>query len=519
MQPVPPPPAAYTPPVHHHGEPLGTHVGPVRAWVARMPLSTRLVSLVMAILLLGLGAASLLTTTLLKTYLINQVDRDLSTTYSTIAGQILNDRGQGNDLLPSDYYLALRELDGTVTPWVQSDTAINRGVPDLSKYLVNLADTAARPPSDPFTTDAVITETKWRVLVRDVSTTEGALVGEIFVALPLTDSLAIVAQIQRVLFLSGLAITLCGGIAGAVAVRQSLRPLANIERTAAAIAKGDLTRRVPPAPPTTEVGNLAQSLNTMLSQIEQGFADREASEMRMRRFVSDASHELRTPLAAIRGYGELYRMGALPDKDALDDTMRRIENSATRMGNLVEDLLHLARLDEGRNLRFEPVDLAVLAVDSASDLHALDPSRKVRVLGLDGKSAVASTTALADEDRLRQVLANLIGNVARHTDQGTPVEILVGSNDSGTSAVLEVIDHGRGILPEHREKIFERFYRVDSSRNRASGGSGLGLAIVSAILAAHGGSATILDTEGGGVTVRIELPTPPVGSGPQDPAI
>lgn len=463
-------------------------------------------SLVMAILLLGLGAASLLTTTLLKTYLINQVDRDLSTTYSTIAGQILNDRGQGNDLLPSDYYLALRELDGTVTPWVQSDTAINRGVPDLSKYLVNLAGTTTQAPSDPFTTDAVITETKWRVLVREVSTTEGTLVGEIFVALPLTDSLAVVAQIQRVLFLSGLAITLCGGITGAIAVRQSLRPLANIERTAAAIAQGDLTRRVTPSPPSTEVGSLAQSLNIMLSQIEQGFAAREASETRMRRFVSDASHELRTPLAAIRGYGELYRMGAIPDAESLDDTMRRIENSATRMGKLVEDLLHLARLDEGRSLRIEPVNLAIMAVDSASDLHALDPSRTVRVLGLDGVSAVAATTAAADEDRMRQVLANLIGNVARHTEQGTPVEILVGTDPARNTAVLEVVDHGRGILPEHREKIFERFYRIDSSRNRASGGSGLGLAIVSAILAAHGGTATILDTPGGGVTVRIELP-------------
>lgn len=509
-EPVPQPPNE---PLEYHADHVdfeGEHVGGIKAWVARLSLSSKLVSLVMVVLLVGLGTASILTTTLLKSYLIKQVDRDLSTTYSTIAGQIINDSSQESDLLPSDYYLALRQTNGAVRAWVQSDTSAERGIPDLSQFLSSVDGQFTQAPPDAFTTDAVVTETQWRVLVREVSTTDGQVVGEVFVALPLTDSLAIVAQIQRVLILSGLFITVLGGIVGSYAVGQSLRPLANIERTAAAIAQGDLTRRVPQAPPTTEVGSLARSLNTMLTQIEQGFTDRETSELRMRRFVSDASHELRTPLATIRGYGELYRMGALQAPEALDDTMRRIEDSATRMGSLVEDLLHLARLDEGRKLRIEHVDLAVLAVDAASDLHALDPSRPVKVLGLAPGTTAAATPVMADEDRLRQVMANLIGNIARHTEPGTPVEILVGANGDpdadSAAAILEIRDHGPGITAEHREKIFERFYRVDSSRNRVSGGSGLGLAIVSAILESHGGHAAVLDTPGGGLSVRIALP-------------
>ena len=492
----------------------GAHMGPVRAWYARLPLSTRLVSLVMIVLMVGLGTAAILTTTLLRSYLIAQVDRDLSTTYSSIATQLINDQSQTSNLLPSDYYLAYRQLNGLVTPWIQKETAQERGIPDLSIYLSGPLHQVAQPPDTPFTVKAVVTDTQWRVIAREVANLDGQRVGEVFVALPLTHSLAVIDQIQRVLFLSALFITVCAGAVGTFAVRQSLRPLAAIERTAAAIAQGDLTRRVPSAPVTTEVGSLARSLNTMLAQIEQAFADREASEVRMRQFVSDASHELRTPLATIRGYGELYRMGALRAPDEMDDTMRRIEDSATRMGALVEDLLHLARLDEGRKLRIEPVDVKILAVDAASDLNALDPTRRIKVVGLTTDHPQQQPVlALGDEDRLHQVMSNLIGNIARHTPSGTPVEIAIGTAaDPATGAprvVLEVRDHGEGISPEHRDKIFERFYRIDSSRNRASGGSGLGLAIVAAILAAHGGTARMSDTAGGGLTVRLELPAAP----------
>jgi two-component system OmpR family sensor kinase len=212
-------------------------------------------------------------------------------------------------------------------------------------------------------------------------------------------------------------------------------------------------------------------------------------------------------------------MGALDTPDKVDDTMGRIEDSATRMGTLVNDLLALARLDEGRPLRHEPVDLVPLARDSAQDLHALDPTRDVRLVGLGvGATAPGELRVVGDEDRLRQVLANLVGNVARHTPAGTPVEIALGAvrpatppddgqgGSSGTVAVLEVRDHGPGVPSEQRGRLFERFYRADSSRNRASGGSGLGLAIVAAIAGAHRGRVSVHETTGGGLTVRVDLP-------------
>jgi two-component system OmpR family sensor kinase len=306
---------------------------------------------------------------------------------------------------------------------------------------------------------------------------------------------------------------------------------------------------VPEAPTSTEVGRLGAALNGMLSQIETAFDARTASEERMRRFVADASHELRTPLAAIRGYGELYRMGALTETEQVDDTMRRIEQSATRMGGLVEDLLALARLDAGRQDRSEPVDLAVLATDAAHDLRALDPTRAVQVGPLPGSAsgldpeedgeedggeldgAVVDggegrdvhhverpTVVHGDEARLRQVVANLIGNVVRHTPAGSPVEIGVGRR--GDRVVLEVRDHGPGIAPEHAARVFERFYRVDPSRTRdgsgTGGGAGLGMAIVAAIVEAHGGEVALVTTEGGGATVRVTLPTG--GTAPADGA-
>jgi two-component system OmpR family sensor kinase len=232
----------------------------------------------------------------------------------------------------------------------------------------------------------------------------------------------------------------------------------------------------------------------------------------MRRFVSDASHELRTPLATIRGYGELYRMGALTTSDQVDDTMRRIEDSASRMGTLVNDLLALARLDEGRPVRKEPVDLTALARDATRDLEALDPSRTVSLVSLtppgphDTSPTVPDVVVTGDEDRLRQVLANLVGNVVRHTPAGTPAQLAVGLTDDGARGVVEVRDHGPGVSTEQAQHVFERFYRADSSRNRASGGSGLGLAIVAAIVGAHDGHVAVRDTPGGGLTVRREVP-------------
>ena len=267
-----------------------------------------------------------------------------------------------------------------------------------------------------------------------------------------------------------------------------------------------MTQRVDNEPPTTEVGSLSQSLNKMLTYLEESFTARKASEKKMHQFVSDASHELRTPLAAIRGYGELYRMGGVPP-EGVPDVMGRIESEASRMSELVEDLLKLARLDEGRKLKFEDVDLTELVQLAASDLGALDRKRKVEIVDLEGNPAREPVFAHVDRNQIMQVLANLVGNAVRYTPPGSPVEFAVGTRSSMT--LLEVRDHGPGIAKDERAQVFKRFYRSDTSRTRNTGGSGLGLAIVSAIAKAHNGSAELRTTEGGGLTVRLYLPTVP----------
>jgi two-component system OmpR family sensor kinase len=484
-----------------------------------VPLRARLVAITVLLLAAGLGLASVVTTTVVSSHLVRQVDQQLERSAGWVARATLNDRTGASSQLPSDYYVLVRPNDGPEIPLRWPATANLYGVPAIPAMSDPEVEASL---GEPFTvsSEGGTDPAQWRVVPFFYgSELTSQRDGTAFVALPLTGIHETVKVLGRALALSALGIALVGGAVAYLAVHRALRPLREIEETAADIAAGDLSRRVRPAPPTTEVGSLAASLNAMLSQIEEAFAVQEASEERMRRFVSDASHELRTPLATIRGYGELYRMGALDTPDKVDDTMGRIEDSATRMGTLVNDLLALARLDEGRPLRHEPVDLVSLARDSAQDLHALDPTRDVRLVGLGaGAQAPGALRVVGDEDRLRQVLANLVGNVARHTPAGTPVEIALGAvrpatppddahgGSSGTVAVLEVRDHGPGVPSEQRSRVFERFYRADSSRNRASGGSGLGLAIVAAIAGAHRGRVSVHETTGGGLTVRVDLP-------------
>ena len=303
--------------------------------------------------------------------------------------------------------------------------------------------------------------------------------------------------------LIGLGVLTASGLIGWVAVRRSFGPLSRIEDTAAAIAAGDLARRMPEKPTAAEVASLSRSLNAMLGQIEQSFAVREASEERMREFVADASHELRTPLATVRGYAELYRQGAVRRPEDVHSAFGRIEAEARRMGSLVEDLLVLARLDEKRKLARDDVDLAVLAGDAQQDARALAPDRHVRLLGLGGP--LGPVVVVGDEPQLRQVVTNLVANALNHTPAGTPVELAVGHTSTGR-AVIEVRDHGPGIDPVLARKVFERFYRTDPSRSRSQGGSGLGLAIVAAIVESHGGSVRVEQTPGGGATFVVELP-------------
>ncbi|MFN2628697.1 MAG: sensor histidine kinase, partial [Gaiellaceae bacterium] len=280
-------------------------------------------------------------------------------------------------------------------------------------------------------------------------------------------------------------------------VRLGLRPLGAIGRTADAIAAGDLSRRVERAEERTEVGRLGLALNSMLGQIEAAFQARAASEARLRRFVADASHELRTPLAGIRAYAELFGRGANQRPDDLARSMRGIERESERMGVLVEDLLLLARLDEGRPLEREPVRLSEVVTEAVETARAVEPARPIEL-------TVEPVVVLGDRDRLRQILDNLLSNVRSHTPAGTPAHVSLGTSNG--TAVLEVRDEGPGLSAEDELRVFERFYRADASRSRELGGVGLGLSIVAAVTEAHDGSVTAGATPGEGTTFRITLP-------------
>ncbi|TDD81763.1 HAMP domain-containing histidine kinase [Actinomadura rubrisoli] len=281
-------------------------------------------------------------------------------------------------------------------------------------------------------------------------------------------------------------------------VRRATRPLEEIAGTAAAIGEGDLARRVRVQGPRTEVGRLASALNGMLAQIESAFREREASEDRLRQFIADASHELRTPVATVRGYAELFRRGAADRPDDLAKAMRRIESEAERMGRLVDEMLLLARLDQGRPLEREPVDLAALAADAVADAAAVEPGRPLTL------EAPGPVVVRGDAERLRQVLANLLANVLRHTPPGTAATVRVG--EVGGEALLEVADEGPGLPEDGRARVFERFYRADASRSRDRGGAGLGLSIVAAVAEAHGGRALAAGAPGGGAAFTVALP-------------
>ncbi|MFI9487071.1 sensor histidine kinase [Promicromonospora sp. NPDC052451] len=477
----------------------------LRDRLAGIPLRARLVAIISLLLAAGLGIAGIATTTVVSNFLVGQVDDELEVAAANLPSTLDSLQPGSQQSLPSDYYV--RIVGEQSEPKALGYSAIVRfGEPELPDVTY---DEAVASNGKPFTTSGTSKRAgteSWRAVTVPAQYQTGERL-VVYVALPLDGTNDTVSFLTRTLIMSGLGIVLLGGLTAWMLVERSLRSLRSVEHTAAQIAAGDLTLRVPEAPAGTEMGSLAASLNAMLTQIERAFAAQEASEVRMRQFVSDASHELRTPVATIRGYGELYRMGALDSTDKVDDTMSRIEDAARRMGALVNDLLVLARLDEGRPVAREDVDLVALARDSAQDLHALDPTREVTVVPLDPAGEVPEKLVVeGDPDRLRQVVTNLIGNVSRHTPAGTPAEIALGTSADDGVAVLEVRDHGPGLTEEQGRRIFERFYRADSSRTRESGGSGLGMAIVAAIVGTHDGHVEVSDTAGGGLTVRVTLP-------------
>jgi two-component system OmpR family sensor kinase len=319
--------------------------------------------------------------------------------------------------------------------------------------------------------------------------------GTTVVAVPLRD---VDQTLDRLLLVEALVIAAVLAALAAMAygvVRLGLRPLDRIALTAGKIAGGDLSHRVEPDTDRTEVGRLGMALNKMLERLEDAFSRREASEERLRQFLADASHELRTPLSSIRGYAELYRMGAMDDTDT---AMKRIEEEATRMGILVEDLLALARLDEIRDPRREPVALDALAHDAVGDAQVTAPDRAITL------DAPAVPTVLGDPDQLRQVLANLLRNALVHTPRGTPIEVTVRDRDDGVELVVR--DHGHGLPPGDPARLFERFWRAEGGRERGRAGAGLGLAIVGAIVEDHNGTVTAANAPDGGAIFTVRLP-------------
>jgi two-component system, OmpR family, sensor kinase len=474
----------------------------------RAALSLRVV-LVAATLLLaacGLTASGIAVTSILRHSQIKRVDQMLEEASrrswaQAPLGTSPVRRGPTPEGPPSNYYLRVISPDGHT--W----TVVNdrNGEPALP------ANNDVGP--EPTTVESVDKSgVQWRAV-----TAHGPHGRVVTVAYDLSDVQQTVRSLAWLQLGIGAAVLLVLGVAGYWAVHRSLRPLTEVEQTAAAIAAGQLDRRVPERDPRTEVGRLSSALNGMLAQIQRALASSESSaetartsEERMRRFITDASHELRTPLTTIRGFAELYRQGAARDMEML---MSRIESESRRMGLLVDDLLLLARLDAQRPLEQNRVDLLALATDAVHDAQAVAPQRKITMEVFDGPG---TPEVLGDEPRLRQVLGNLVINALQHTPETADITVRVGTE--GDDAILEVVDQGPGMSQEDALRIFERFYRTDSSRARISGGTGLGLSIVDSLVLAHGGRVTVTTAPGQGCRFYVSLPriadTPArVGSG------
>jgi two-component system OmpR family sensor kinase len=563
-------------------------------------LRTKITGVTVLMLTFGLVVSGVGTMIVLRTYLLQQVDSQLevaSRDPSPFLGPDASpDSFRIEDITsaPSDYFVGLLDASGNLIVSNWGDRSEGE-MPDAQVSL----DTSNLLEGKVFNVESLDGRIQWHAVATTVYLFGGdGSLGNVVIAKSLAETEKTTATYLSIFLAFGVGVVILGAMLTRLLVTSTFGPLREVERTAAAIADGgDFSRRMSDATPNTEVGRLNRSLNTMLSRIDSAFADRARTIDQMRRFVGDASHELRTPLVSVRGYAELYRMGALQTPDDVAQAMDRIEKEAIRMGTLVEDLLELARLDETRPLQLAPVDLVPLTLDAAMDARAASPGRVVSVITPQGASAPpfpgalegtgttdddgdpggsgptdapgdspASSTAtrpiafanatlarlrrrprsapaqgtgavelpavepaaqpavvetrpvvLAEENKIRQVLTNLIGNALRFTDADSPIELSVQVDDERKVAMVDVIDHGEGIPPQIREKIFQRFWRADSSRTRETGGSGLGLAIVSSIIAAHHGTVEALETPGGGATFRVTLPLIPTGATPTPP--
>ena len=500
--------------------------GRLAARLQATPLRSRLVGLLLMLVAAALLLAGAATVAALRGYLFNQVDRNLADMVRpwTVADPRPLPDGSfgpprpgpvGRDVM----YVRVSDATGSTHELsAQSETVTDPPVlPDLT-----VAEATARA-GEGYVVDSESGDTRWRVVTAPLDNGSGSVT----VA---QDIGGIDATVNRLILIElaiGALVLLVLGVTGRVLIRRSLRPLEVVEETAAAIAAGDLDRRAPASDPRTEVGSLAHSFNTMVDDLAGALAAQQASELaardsaaraqaseaRMRQFVADAGHELRTPLTSVRGFAELYRIGAVEQGPALDDAMSRIEAEAARMGILVDDLLLLARLDQQRPLEITDVDLVDLVTDAVTAAHAAAPERELVVHVTD---PAVGLSVPGDPLRLRQVVDNLLSNALRYSPADRPVDVRIETIAAADGrpgwARLAVVDHGPGMPPAVAARAFERFYRADAARSRADGGSGLGLSIVAAIVAAHGGHLDLDTTEGQGCQVKVSLPLAPVGT-------
>ena len=457
---------------------------------------------------LGVVASDIAAQTLLRTYLTQEVDNEL---LSVAGGSIPRLESAGIESDDDDFsdneartmqVRPLRSIPTATSVTLIGPAGIVLGqiggdlnATEITSYLTAITpEKIAKYGNRPFTIET--DEHDFRVL----SQTLPSGLGRVVVAHSFEDIDRILARLQGLFILIGLVMIFFIALASRKVITVGLRPLANVEATAERIAEGDLTARLPDVKPNTEVGRLVSTLNTMLGRIEESFAARLESESKLRRFVADASHELRTPITAIRGFAELHRQGAVTGEEKTKELIGRIENESKRMGSLVEDLLLLARLDQSREMKSDPVNLTQIVADAVASARAAGQNHTVN---FDEQSEEIYT--LGDKDRIHQVVANLLANARTHTPAGTVIDVSVKQDTEGVR--IRIADNGPGLSDADQARIFERFYRADASRVRTDGeGTGLGLSIVDAVMRAHAGQVSVESEVGKGAVFTLFFP-------------
>ena len=468
----------------------------------RISLRTKLTTLSVGLIGVLLVVSSAGTVALLNTYLQRNTDTLLTTTANQLKGenpQLLEAKVATGRLtlpsLPSDYYIAILDAQGNQYLGLISATGGGREVPNFSSLTLETVRETQGIPFDISVDRSARPDRQWRMVALPLDLARGSVV----VALPTNTNRQIIAEYSVIGGRFGVFLLVLSGFSIWLTITSALRPLKEVERTAAAVKAGKFSSRLLTRHGKTEIGRLNRALNSMLDSIETAVSGKDKTLDQMRRFVSDASHELRTPLVTVRGYAELYRMGAITKKQDVAEAMQRIESEAIRMSGLVESLLTLTRMDELGNLETSETDIAELADAVVKDASVANQKVSFRAVRI-GKNFVAQV----DGDRIKQVLTNLVANASRFAPDSSEVTLEIESREKDFA--IRIADHGDGIPESLRDKVFERFYRADNSRNRDTGGSGLGLAIAKSIVTAHQGKIWAEETEGGGATFVIEIP-------------